>query len=473
MAAGRIRTRAVNSILRRATALSLTAAMLFSPLAFADRTELKPGWNIFSPADDIKLGQKVALDTERRLPMLNDQRVDDYLNALGRKLASYAPGAIFPYEFHCVNQREINSFAIPGGYIFINRGIIEEARDEAQLAGVLAHEISHVALRHGTNQATKKQASSGVLGILAGVVGGGMVAGIASEIGGGLASSTILLKYSRASESQADILGTQILFDARYDPRAMAQFFESILPQNTGKKLPEFFSDHPIPAHRIDRVEEEIDKLGGPPENYKTDSQEFRDIRRYILSLPDPVEKGGHLAVQSMKPAYPSTSMLDFNGVNFSAKYPENWEVNLRGDSVSFIPLHGLVKDTQGDPVTAYGVVASLFQPPADSVSELTPDLPPADSLGGATDQFLIGLEQSNPNLKSDGVREVIQVDGRPALSMHMVSESPLGGEEDDWVVTVLRPQGLLYFICASPTNESKIYHAAFQKFFSSVRLAK
>ena len=473
MAAGRIRKRGLTSVFRSVTAMSLAAAMIFAPLAWADRTEIKPGWNIFSPADDIKLGQKVALDTEHRLPMLDDQRVDDYLNALGRKLAGFAPGAIFPYEFHCVNQREINSFAIPGGFIFINRGIIEEARDEAQLAGVMAHEISHVALRHGTNQATKKQVSSGVLGILGGVVGGGMVAGIASQIGGGLASSTILLKYSRASESQADILGTQILYDAGYDPRAMAQFFENILAQNAGRKLPEFFADHPIPAHRIDRVEEEIDKMGGPPENYKTDSQEFRDVRRYVLSLPDPIEKGRRVALQSLKPAIPSSSMVDFNGVAFSAKYPENWEANLRGDSVSFIPSHGLVNDAQGNPVTAYGVVASLFQPPTDSISSSLSEMPPASTLGGATDQFLSGLEQSNPNLKSDGVREVIQLDGQPALSMHMVSESPLGGEEDDWIVTVLRPQGLLYFICASPTNESRIYHASFQKFFSSVRLSK
>jgi len=434
---------------------------------------MKPGWNIFSPADDIKLGQKVALDTERRLPMLADQRVDDYLNALGRKLAGYAPGSIFPYEFHCVNSRDINSFAVPGGFIFINRGIIEEARDEAQLAGVLAHEISHVALRHGTNEATKKQVSSGVLGILGGVVGGGMVAEIASDIGGSLASSTILLKHSRSSETQADILGTQILYDAGYDPRAMAQFFEGILAQNAGKKLPEFFSDHPIPAHRIDRVEEEIDKMGGPPESYKTDSQQFREIRRYVLSLPAPEEKGRRVALESARPAVPSLSLVDFNGTVFSAKYPENWQANLQGDSVAFIPMHGLVTDAQGNPVTAYGVVASVFELSPDAPSQFSTNPPPAISLGAATDQLLSGFEESNPNMKSDGVRDLIQLDGQPALSMHMVTESPVGGQEDDWVVTVLRPQGLLYFVCAAPSSESRIYNASFQKFFSSVRLAK
>lgn len=473
MAAGRIRTRILTSIIRRATALFLVAMLFLPSLAWADRTDLKPGWNMYTPADDIKIGQKVAVETERRLPMLGDQRVDTYLNSLGRKLASHAPGVPFPYEFHCVNSRDINSFAVPGGFIFINRGIIEGARDEAQLAGVMAHEISHVALRHGTNQATKKQMSGSVFGILGGVVGGGVLAGIASQIGGGIASDAVLLKHSRASESQADILGTQILYDSGYDPRAMAQFFENILAQNAGKKMPEFFSDHPIPAHRIDRVEEEIGKLGGPPEKYLTDSQEFRDIRRYVVSLPAPEEKGRRVSEEAVRPPLPSGSMLDFNGSTFSAKYPDNWEANLVGDSVSFIPVHGLVTDAQGNPITAYGVVVSLFQPQPDITSVGSTGMSRAMTLGEATDELLSGFEQSNPALKSDGVRNVIQLDGQPALSMHMVSESPLGGQEDDWVVTVMRPQGLLYFVCAAPVNEANVYRPAFQKFFSNIRLSK
>ena len=156
-------------LVRRATALALAAGLAFTaPSSWADRTPLKPGINMYSTADDIRMGQKLADEAEAKLPMLNDARVEDYLNRLGRKLASFAPGAKYPYEFHCVNSDALNAFALPGGFVFVNRAVIEESRDEAQLAGVIAHEIGHVALRHGTNQATKKEMGSDLVGIAGG-----------------------------------------------------------------------------------------------------------------------------------------------------------------------------------------------------------------------------------------------------------------------------------------------------------------
>src|SRR5258708_11736997 len=143
------------------TALTAMAVALLvvpgAPAARGDRTKLKPGWNLFSPQQDVELGSKVSKDAERQLPLCNDPRLDDYLNRLGKRLAEKAPtnGIEYPFQFKCVNDRAINAFALPGGFIYINRGSIESADNEAQLAGVMAHEISHVALRHGTNQASK------------------------------------------------------------------------------------------------------------------------------------------------------------------------------------------------------------------------------------------------------------------------------------------------------------------------------
>jgi predicted Zn-dependent protease len=233
------------------------------------------------------MGKKLSAAAETQLPMLDDLRVNGYLNRLGRKLTEFAPGTKYPYEFHCVNSKQINSFALPGGQVYIYRGVIEEADDEAQLAGVMAHEISHVVLRHGTNQATRQEMSTGLFGILGGVVGGGSVSAITSQLSNGAIVGSVLVRYSRTAETQADILGTQILYDAGYDPRAMAQFFENA-ENDTKKKgrVAALFADHPIPERRIQRVDAEIDKLGGPPKDYKTDSPEFREIRRYVLSLP-------------------------------------------------------------------------------------------------------------------------------------------------------------------------------------------
>jgi predicted Zn-dependent protease len=128
-------------------------------LAWADRTQLKPGWNMFSAQQDVEVGQQVSRDAEKQVPMLKDSRVDKYLNNLGQRLSAHAPGYKFPYTYKAVNDRAINAFALPGGPIYINRGVIEAADNETQLAGVMAHETSHVALRHGTNQACNASAA--------------------------------------------------------------------------------------------------------------------------------------------------------------------------------------------------------------------------------------------------------------------------------------------------------------------------
>ena len=139
--------------------------------SLGSRTALKPGWNMFSPQQDVEVGQQASSEVSKQVPMLNDQRVDKYLNNLGQRLAAKAPGFEFPYGFQAVNDRGINAFALPGGHTYINRGVIEAADNESQLAGVMAHEISHVALRHGTNQASKASVAQMPLAILGGLLG--------------------------------------------------------------------------------------------------------------------------------------------------------------------------------------------------------------------------------------------------------------------------------------------------------------
>ena len=178
----------------------------------------------------------------------------------GRRLASRAPGARYPYQFKVVNDAAINAFALPGGFLYINRGIFDNASNEAQLAGVLAHEISHVALRHGTNQMSKAYAAQAPSAVLGGVLGSS-IGGIMAQTGASFAANSVLLKFSRDAERQADLMGTQILYDSGYDPRAMAQFFEKIEAQS-GSRGAEFL-DHPNPGNRISSVNQEITKLGG------------------------------------------------------------------------------------------------------------------------------------------------------------------------------------------------------------------
>src|SRR5215469_1272414 len=278
--------------LRRAMLGLAIFVLLFAPALLADKTKLKPGINSFTPQQDIQLGRQSANEVERTMPMCDLPRVDAYLAKIGKRLVDHlnTSGIAYPWEFHCVNDKAINAFALPGGFVFVNRGAIEAADNEAQLAAVMAHELSHVALRHGTNQVTKAhyaQLGTGVLSVAGGILGG--AAGAAASGVGQFAASSLLLRYSRGAETQADVMGTQVLYDSGYDPRAMAAFFENLnAAEAAGKAPPEFFSDHPNPDHRIERVDEEIKKMGGAPQGAQKDSVEFEEIKKEAMALPLP-----------------------------------------------------------------------------------------------------------------------------------------------------------------------------------------
>lgn len=459
----------------RKMALVLLAAASLAAIASArdNRTKIKPGVDRYSPDQDAQIGHKLALELEHRLPMLDDERITLYLSKLGNQLALAAPGPHFAYEFHCINSRDINAFALPGGFIFINRGTIEASRNESQLAAIIAHEIAHVALRHGTNQATKREiwTAVGVAGDVAGGVEGGALGGIASQVGGGFAIDSVLLKYSRAAETQADIVGTQIVRDAGYDPRSLGQFLE-VLDQENGKKTVEFFADHPNNEHRVDRVNEEVDKMGGVPDHYTSDTKEFRDARRYLLSLPPPPLSAGmyptDIAARSTisgAPPMPSQQVLDYDADDFRLQYPDNWQVIGSGHSVSFVPADGKARDTAGHTANSYGVLVNLFQPTPKVASGGG-----APSLDDATAELITNLQQANPHLQPLSDPERLHVDGEAALSVRLTGDSARGSRQNDWLVTVMRPEGLLYFVCTAPAREYDDYDSAFQELIASIR---
>lgn len=130
------------------------------------QTKLKPGFNLFSPDQDVEIGKQSVVEVEKQMPVLDDKSMQEYLTKIGQRLAVVTPGPKFPYQFKVVNVSDINAFALPGGFMYVNRGLIEAARNEGELAGVMAHEISHVALRHGTNQASKASLAQIGIGLL-------------------------------------------------------------------------------------------------------------------------------------------------------------------------------------------------------------------------------------------------------------------------------------------------------------------
>jgi predicted Zn-dependent protease len=271
-----------------ALALAAGLVIVLAPAVSADRTRLQPGWDLFSPQQDIQIGKRLAAEVPRQMVLLDNRRVDDYLNEIGKRLVSHAPGYAYPYQFRCVNTAAINAFALPGGSIYIDRGVIEAAANESELAGVMAHETAHVALRHGTSQASKVYLAEIPAALLSGWLGNNSSFGSAVvQMTTGFVMNSVFLKYSRQDETQADVLGTQILYDSGYDPRALARFFEIIQTRSKSQPI-EFFSSHPNPEHRIERVMEEVRKLGGPEPGYREDSRQFHKIQKYVDSLPPP-----------------------------------------------------------------------------------------------------------------------------------------------------------------------------------------
>jgi len=265
------------------TAFALIAVLVLT--AHADRrTQLKPGWNLFSPEQDVEMGIEVAKQAESQLPILNDPPATAYLNRVGKRLVAHTPNnkPNYVWRFKIVNDRKINAFALPGGFVYINRGVFESADNEAELAGVIAHETAHVVLRHGTSQASKAYIAQAPLSIVGGVLGNS-VGSVLAQLGIRFATDSILLKYSRDAEKQADIVGVQVLHDSGYHPIAMVQFFEKIQAESKGRAS-EFFSDHPNPENRMNYVQAEIEKLGGPPANARTDSPDFHAIKNRLMS---------------------------------------------------------------------------------------------------------------------------------------------------------------------------------------------
>jgi len=452
--------------LRRSLLFLAATGLAAAAPAFAQRTQLKPGWNLFSPQQDVQVGKQAAGDAQRKLPMCNLPKADAYLTQLGKRLTDHlnTNGVQYPWEFHCVNDRSINAFALPGGYVFVNRGTIEAADNEAELAAVMAHELSHVALRHGTNQATKAQAAQAGVGIFGAIFGGSTGGALLTQLGSFTAGG-VLLKYSRSAETQADVMGTQALYDSGYDPRAMAQFFEKLEQETKAKNPPEFLSDHPSPDHRVERVNEEIDKLGGMPPNARRDSADFEAVKRQVMQLPVvkksvPRADRGASAPSGPPPA-PSLSKTAYQGSGLSLDYPANWK-QLGGDEhgAVFGPESGVVNDGSGHAALAYGLtLGSVMGQGTD-----------AGGLESATQGLVNELQKTNPNMKVTRQAQSVKLNDQPALSTYLANDSPGGGKEADWIVTVARPDGMIYFVCTAPEGEFETYRKACGAVLDSVR---
>jgi predicted Zn-dependent protease len=449
------------------TIVGLMALLALTVYGADKRTKLKPGLNILKPKDDVEIGRQSVRQAERQLQVLNDVQATTYIQTLGKNLATYAPNndPVYVFEFKIVNDTAINAFALPGGFIYVNRGAIAAADNEAQIAGVLAHEIGHVVMRHGTHQMSKAYLEKMGLGILGGILGGGALGGVVNATGG-FGLNALFLHYSRAMETEADLIGTQILHDAGYDPKAMVDFFEKIQVESQNKgKSSQFFSDHPNPENRISNVQKEIVKLEGALPNPKIDTTEFQAMKTEVAGLPAPL-RGGRGASAGLppnprnggRPAPPSIRTAIYDGVDIQFRNPDNWRQSRDGNVITVAPDGGVVNGS-----LAWGMTISPYDADAHGA--------PRPSLEDATDQLLGVLQRNNPAMRINQDRRSIRAGGLPGYAIEALNDSPSGGPETDWIVTVIAPNGqLYYFVGVAPQNDSFEYRRSFEDIIASIR---
>ena len=424
--------------------------------------EIKPGWNLFRPAQDVQLGKEASQEIEQQVEIVNDERLTKYVAGIGKRLADVAPGEKYPYSFKVVADPSINAFALPGGPMYVHSGLISAADNEAQLAGVLAHEVSHVALRHSTNQASKAYAFQIPIVLATGMLGnkGGLL-GALSQIGVGFGLNSLFLKYSRNAEKDADILGARMLAEAGYDPIEMARFFEKLQGEGSGGGMPQFFSDHPSPGNRVRYVEQEVREL--PSGAYtKGETREFRDMKARAGRIKPSKKAASQSAGGGAGKSDPSNpNFRIYESPDYQLSHPKSWKVYEANDgvAVTVAPGNGIVRDGNGAPGMARGLMAGVF-----AVERR--------GLRAATDQLIDDLRASNPDLNPlRGQRRETRVSGRPAESVLLEGSSAIQGQREFvWLLTSETPKGLFYVILVAPEDEYGQLREPYQKIVQSVQ---
>jgi predicted Zn-dependent protease len=238
---------------------------------------------IMSLEKEVALGQQLAAQVERQAKLLDDPVVNEYVNRVEQNIVRNSDAKV-PFTIRIIQSDEVNAFALPGGFLFVNTGLILAADQEAELAGVLAHETAHVAARHGAKTASKEQAAS--LASIPLIFLGG-VAGVGARQAAGLAIPISFLKFTRSQEAEADYLGAQYMYKAGYDPSAMLTFFEKLQAKEKSKPgtMSSLFTDHPPTAARIAAIKTEIETILPNRDQYVLSTSEFDSVKDRLMSL--------------------------------------------------------------------------------------------------------------------------------------------------------------------------------------------
>jgi peptidase M48-like protein len=442
------------------------------------QTQITPPKNKYSPQDDVKLGRQAAAEVEKQLPILRDDNVTSYVSDVGQRLVAAIPPELrhpeFNYTFKVVNVKEINAFALPGGPMYVNRGMIEAAKTEGEVAGVVAHELSHVALRHGTAQETK--ATPYEVGTIAGAILGAIVGGNAGSAiaqGTQFGLGTAFLRFSREFEKQADLEGTQIMARAGYDPRDMANMFKTI-EQQGGSGGPQWLSDHPNPGNRYNYILQEAQMLH--VNSPQRDSGAFQSVQarlRQMSPAPSTEQATRNAGNRRGTPAPTNSGRISTNVERPSSRYssysegnlfrisvPSNWRELPGNNSVTFAPEGGYGAVNQQS-VFTHGVEAGLMRNESHDLQT-------------ATNELLQELSRSNPRMSRGSGSNRGAIGSRRALRTTLSNQNEVTGRPERIALytTLLDDGSLFYLLGVAPDNEFGTYDDVFNRVAESLQFA-
>jgi Zn-dependent protease with chaperone function len=446
----------------------------------AAQTHIEPHKNSYSPKQDVELGLQASREVRQQMPMLNDQRTEGFAERIGDRLVEAIPAEYrqpeFRYSFDVVNLREINAFALPGGPMFLHRGMIEAAKSEAEVAGVMGHELAHVILRHGTAQATKGQKFQ--IGAMAGQVLGAILGGRTGAVvsqGSQLGLGTWFLKYSREYEREADLLGAQLMARAGYDPRAMASMFETIERQGGGGG-PEFLSDHPNPGNRVQAINREADMLR--VQGNRGNAGEIQAVQARLRELPR-APTSAEVARSRQGQQGPQRAPVGTSGRNerveppsgdfrtyqpgdfLRISVPANWEQVGAGNTVTFAPRGGYLQADNGQSAFTHGIEVGVTRANGNNLQQ-------------QTEQLLQSFARSNPELRRQGGYSRANIGGRQGLTTTLSNVSEVTGENEavNLSTVQLSDGSVLFLIGVAPTDEARTYLNAFSRIRQNLELA-
>lgn len=468
---------------RSVSAYVLVLLLISAPLSAVAQTEIKMPKNKYKVQDDVKIGNEYSAKVENEFPLVRDRRSAGYIESVGQRLVRAIPQEFqqpaFRYRFKIVNASDINAFALPGGPMYVNRGMIEAANNEGEMAGVMAHEISHVALRHGTAQATKQSNPlNQILGIGA-IIGGAIVGGQAGAQLGALFAAGYFLKYSRRYENQADILGARIMADSGYDPRDLANMFRIISAESKGGRPPEWLSSHPDPDKRYKTINREAELLR-VSENPTKMTRGFAQTKTKLQSLPPArtmaeIQKGakgsgsgnetgggggGNTGMSGGRyrtvVASPSSRTRSYRAGNWvRMRVPRNWKEFPGSTEVWFAPEGAYGKDG-----ITHGALAGIYTTQQNTLER-------------ATEEYVNSVLSGNNYLRQTTGYSRTSISGRRAYATRLSGRSPVTGRTEYALIytTRLRNGNLFYVVGVAPQNESYRYNRAFNNLVRSVRL--